>query len=173
MSRPTIYTPELAAKVCEALATHGSLRAVCREDWAPDRSTVMRWVVDDIDGFAARYARAKSMGIDEFVEETLEIADDGSNDWMKSNKPDAEGYVLNGEHVQRSKVRIETRRWLAERLEPKKYGAKAGIDLTSSDGTMTPVDASTRAARVAQLMALAQKRASAEPAAPDDIEDLV
>lgn len=166
----SVYTPELGDLVCEALAKSGSLRAVCREDWAPDRSTVMRWVVDDIDGFAAKYARAKSLGIDEFVEETLEIADDGSNDWMKSNKPDAEGYVLNGEHVQRSKVRIETRRWLAERMEPKKYGARAGLDLTSSDGTMTPVDSAARAARVAQLMALAQKRASAEA---DDTSDLV
>ena len=47
-------------------------------------------------------------------------------------------------------------------------------ELTGADGgPMQTVDASTRAARVAQLMALAQKRASAEPAAPDDIGDLV
>lgn len=169
MGRPCEYTREIGDRICEALSMCGSLRAVCREEWAPDRGTVMRWVVDDIDGFAARYARAKSMGIDEFVEETLEIADDGSNDWMRSNKPDAEGYALNGEHVQRSKVRIETRRWLAERLEPKKYGVKAGLDLTSSDGSMTPVDTPTRAARVADLMAQAAKRAEAT----DDADGLV
>lgn len=130
MARPSEYTPDVAAKICAALALCGSLRAVCREEWAPDRSTVMRWVTDDIDGFAARYARAKSLGIDEFVEETLEIADDGSNDWMATNK----GPQFDSEHVQRSKIRIETRRWLAERMEPKKYGPAQKLEHTGPDG---------------------------------------
>ncbi len=50
-----------------------------------------------------------------------------------------------------------------------KYGVKAGLDLTSSDGTMTPVDTPTRAARVAELMAQAAKRAQGV----DDADGLV
>lgn len=139
--------------MCELLMTSGSLRAVCRTEGMPDRGTVMRWVVDDIDGFAAKYARAKDMGIDEFVDETLEIADDGTNDWMKTER----GPQLDSEHVQRSKIRIETRRWLAERMAPKRYGLKQGMDVTNSDGTLQ-VDEGARSARVAQLLALAQRR---------------
>ena len=130
MARPTIYTPELADAICEQLAACGSLRAVCRMEGMPNRSTIMRWVVDDIDGFAAKYARAKDLGIDEFVEETLEIADDGTNDYMNT----ANGPQLDSEHVQRSKIRIETRRWLAERMAPKRYGVKQGLELTGKDG---------------------------------------
>jgi hypothetical protein len=139
--------------------TSGSLRAVCRTEGMPDRGTVMRWVVDDLDGFAAKYARAKDMGIDEFVDETLEIADDGTNDWMKTER----GPQLDSEHVQRSKIRIETRRWLAERMAPKRYGLKQGLDLSNTDGTLQ-VDEAARGARVAQLMALAAQR--------KDFEDL-
>lgn len=160
MSRPLSYTPEIATAICEQLAACGSLRAVCRKEGMPDRNTVMRWVVDDIDGFAARYARAKDLGIDEFVEETLEIADDGTNDYRATER----GPQLDTEHIARSKVRIETRRWLAERMAPKRYGLKQGVDVTNSDGTLAPVDETAKAARVAQLLAMAQQR--------KDFEDL-
>lgn len=167
MSRPLSYTPELAAKICEKLASCGSLRAVCREEGMPDRNTVMRWVVDNVNGFAAEYARAKSLGIDEFVEETLEIADDGTNDWMMTQH----GPQLDSEHVQRSKIRIETRRWLAERMEPKKYGARTGLDVTNSDGTLA-VDADARAKRLAALMAQAKARQEAGQG-DVDLDDIV
>lgn len=153
MSRPTSYTKELAEAVCEKLTACGSLRAVCRDEGMPNRSTITRWVVDDIDGFAARYARAKDLGIDEFVDETIEIADDGTNDWMNTER----GPQLDSEHIQRSKVRIETRRWLAERMAPKRYGLKQALDLSNTDGTLQ-VDEAARSARVAQLLALAQQR---------------
>lgn len=161
MPRPLSYTPELANAICEQLAACGSLRAVCRQDGMPNRTTIMRWVVDDIDGFAAKYARAKDLGIDEFVEETLEIADDGSNDWMVTER----GPQVDSEHIARSKVRIETRRWLAERMAPKRYGVKQGLELTGKDGApLAVVDETAKAARVAQLLALAQQR--------KDFEDL-
>ena len=98
------YTPEIAEAICNALSKSGSLRAVCRMEGMPDRSTVMRWVVDDIDGFAAKYARAKDLGVDEFAEETLDIGDE-----PPVIAPD--GKVDSGA-VAHSKIRIETRRWL-------------------------------------------------------------
>lgn len=153
MSRPTSYTPALGDAVCDKLMASGSLRAVCRDEGMPSRSTIMRWVVDDIDGFAAKYARAKDLGIDEFVDETIEIADDGTNDYMATER----GQQLDSEHIQRSKIRIETRRWLAERMAPKRYGLKQALDLSNTDGTLQ-VDEATRSARVAQLLALAQRR---------------
>lgn len=159
MSRPTSYTQALADAICEKLSACGSLRAVCRQEGMPNRTTVMRWVIDDIDGFAAKYARAKDIGIDEFVDETIEIADDGTNDWMNTER----GPQLDSEHIQRSKIRIETRRWLAERMAPKRYGVKQGVDITNSDASLQ-VDETARSARVAQLLALAAQR--------KDFEDL-
>ena len=67
---------------------------------------------------------------DALVEESLEISDDGTNDWM-ARRSEAEkgagvttGWVLNGEHVQRSRLRVDTRRWYASKIAPKKYGEK-------------------------------------------------
>ena len=149
MSRPPSYTRELGDAVCELLMTSGSLRAVCRTEGMPDRGTVMRWVVDDIDGFAAKYARAKDIGIDDMVDETAEIAD--------APPPLTALGVTDSGAVAHSKLRIETRRWLAERMAPKRYGLKQGMDVTNSDGTLQ-VDEAARSARVAQLLAMAQRR---------------
>ena len=146
------YDAELAAKVLDLLAQSGSLRRVCRE-LKVSRNSIIPWVVDNTEGFGDAYARAKEHGIDTLVEETLDIADDGSNDYMETEH----GPALNSESIQRSKVRVETRRWLAERLAPRRYGLRQGLDVTSSDGTLQ-MDDTARSARVAQLVALAAKR---------------
>ena len=146
------YDAELAAKVLDLLAQSGSLRRVCRE-LRVSRNSIIPWVVDNTEGFGDAYARAKEHGIDTLVEETLDIADDGSNDYMETEH----GPALNSESIQRSKVRVETRRWLAERLAPRRYGLRQGLDVTSSDGTLQ-MDDTARSARVAQLVALAAKR---------------
>ena len=146
------YDAELAAKVLDLLAQSGSLRRVCRE-LGVSRNSIIPWVVDNTEGFGDAYARAKEHGIDTLVEETLDIADDGSNDYMETEH----GPALNSESIQRSKVRVETRRWLAERLAPRRYGLRQGLDVTSSDGTLQ-MDETARSARVAQLVALAAKR---------------
>jgi len=146
------YDAELAAKVLDLLAQSGSLRRVCRE-LGVSRNSIIPWVVDNTEGFGDAYARAKEHGIDTLVEETLDIADDGSNDYMETEH----GPALNSESIQRSKVRVETRRWLAERLAPRRYGLRQGLDVTSSDGALQ-MDDTARSARVAQLVALAAKR---------------
>jgi hypothetical protein len=58
---------------------------------------------------SAHIARAREVGYDAIAEECLNIADDASNDWMERTGEKGAGWMLNGEHVQRSKLRIETR----------------------------------------------------------------
>ena len=79
--------------------------------------------------FLEQYARAKQESADALAEELLDIADDGSNDWMESNKPGNQGYDMNGEALQRSRLRVDTRKWLMSKQKPKKYGDK--MDVTS------------------------------------------
>lgn len=82
--------------------------------------------------FLKQYARAKEESADAMAEEMLDIADDGTNDWMARSEQRGGGYELNGEHIQRSRVRIDTRKWLASKLKPKKYGEK--VEHTGPDG---------------------------------------
>jgi hypothetical protein len=76
--------------------------------------------------FLDQYARAKEESADAFVEDMLDIADDGSNDWMEQKDKDGEaiGWRENGEAIQRSRLRVDTRKWIASKLKPKKYGEK-------------------------------------------------
>lgn len=75
-----------------------------------------------------QYARAKEESADSLADEILDIADNATNDWMKRNHgEDDPGWVANGENIQRSRVRIDTRKWIASKLKPKKYGDKMAI----------------------------------------------
>jgi hypothetical protein len=61
--------------------------------------------------------------------------------------------------VQRSKIRIETRRWLAERMAPKKYGLRTATEISGPNGGPLQVDETQRTARLAALLAAAKDRA--------------
>ncbi len=134
--RPTDYTPELAKVICDRLQEGESLRAVCRDDKMPSTSTVMRWAKDKPE-FREQYAHACEMRGEKLVDELLEIADDGSNDFMTITKGDTSYVVENKEWTSRSKLRVDTRKWLLAKMLPKKYGDAKSIDLTSKGERIT------------------------------------
>lgn len=127
--RPSLYSDELAQSIIERLCDGESLRSICRDDGYPTRYTIFNWC-DSNPAFAAKYARARQVQADALFDDMLEIADDASNDYMeKRNKEgDVTGYEINGEHHARTKMRLETRKWYAEKLKPKVYGVKAVIE---------------------------------------------
>ncbi len=120
--RPSLYTDALAAKICRRLTEGETLRSVCRDKAMPDKATVLRWLGDKTKAdFRDQYAHAREMQADALVDEALEIADDASGDWAT----DKDGKkVLHHEHVQRSRLRVDTRKWAAGKLAPKRYGDK-------------------------------------------------
>ena len=126
--RPEIFSQELADKVCTEIATSTkSLRTICKGDDMPGVTTVLKWLRERPE-FAAQYARAKDEQADYMIQETLEIADDASNDFMTITKGDTTYEVENKEWTSRSKLRVETRKWLASKLKPKKYGDRLEVD---------------------------------------------
>lgn len=126
---PSIYTQELADAICDLLASGMSMRSVAKKEGMPSCQTMFKWIREKPE-FAEQYARAKQECADALVEEMQDIADDASNDWMEREDPKNPGYDFNGEHVQRSRLRIDTRKWIASKLKPKKYGEK--LDLTTN-----------------------------------------
>lgn len=126
--RPTSYTPELAAELCALLAMGQSIRTACKGANMPSVATVYNWLAI-IPEFPEQYARAKADAADAMAEDIMDIADDSSNDYMELTYNDQTIVRLNQENIQRSKLRIETRRWLMSKYKPKKYGDK--LDLTT------------------------------------------
>lgn len=105
----TIYTQELADRMCEQLAEGISLRTVCLQEGMPSKATVFRWL-RLYPEFEASYTRAKQESADALVEDMLDIADDRADD------------------PQSRRVRVDTRKWIASKMKPKKYGEKLDVD---------------------------------------------
>jgi len=134
--------PKYMALVCEKIATSTKSLVTIMEEVktrigrSPDYVTVRNWIADD-EEIGNLYARAKEDQADFIAEEMIDIADDGRNDYMESVSDDGKSaFKMNGENVQRSRLRLDTRKWLASKLRPKKYGDK--LDLTS-DGKAVEV----------------------------------
>lgn len=135
LGRPSDYSAELAEVICIRLSEGESLRSVCRDEKLPDKATVLRWIARH-DDFRDQYVRAKAQGAEAIAEEMFEIADDASNDYMvdmeldEDGKERAAGYRLMGENIQRSKLRVDTRKWYLSKIMPKKYGDRLEVEST-------------------------------------------
>lgn len=135
MGRPSIYSQELCDRICEEIVLGRSLRSICDDYDMPSIATIFRWFRSE-DGFREQYARAKEEQADTLADEMLDITDDARNDYMERFDKDGVsiGWYLNGEHVQRSKLRIDTRKWIASKLKPKKYGDKVDVEHSGQVG---------------------------------------
>ena len=126
-------TDEVRETVLRGLAEGKSLRTACAElgisHWMWNRALSAE------PELAHQYAHAKEVGLDAMAEEILEISDDGTNDWMERTGKAGEvvGYQVNGEHVQRSKLRVDSRKWLLSKMAPKKYGDKVQQEISGGD----------------------------------------
>lgn len=102
----------------------------------PGISTVMRWLLEeDKKVFWEQYARARVAQAELMFDEILDIADDGTNDYMTIKKGDLEYNVEDREVTNRSKLRVDSRKWYLSKVLPKKFGDK--LDLTT-DGKALP-----------------------------------
>jgi hypothetical protein len=123
--RPSIYTQELADEICRRLAEGESLFRICKDEHMPAKSTVLQWALNDTQGFYARYAHAREIQLGVREDEIIDISDDGTNDFMEREQKNGEKKIIfSRDQVERSKLRVETRKWLLTKLRPDKYGEK-------------------------------------------------
>ncbi|MFZ2399002.1 MAG: hypothetical protein WAW31_10130 [Smithella sp.] len=95
-------------------------------DNAPDLSTIMWWLIQD-KNFSEQYAQAKESQCDLFAEELIDIADDSSSDEIFTEDGKR---IANKEFINRSRLRVDTRKWLLSKLKAKKYGDYIKSDVT-------------------------------------------
>jgi len=82
---------------------------------------------------SAQYARARELGYLSMADEIIDISDDGLNDWIERRRADGSTEtVVNHEHISRSKLRFDARRWLLSKCLPKIYGDR--LEHTGPDG---------------------------------------
>lgn len=133
VGRPSDYDVSTTKIICDRLCAGESLRTICDDKDMPSTTSVFRWLAAH-EEFRAQYAHAREVQADAIFEEILDIADNAKNDWMERRGDDDAGWQANGEHIQRSKLRIDARKWMAGKLAPKKYGEKSSLELSGADG---------------------------------------
>lgn len=122
--RPSDYTLELSDLVCAKVAEGVSMRSIAKIDGMPVTTTLFRWLREKPE-FKQQYEIAKEECAEMYAEDIIEIADDSSNDYSEG-----EDKKLNAENVQRSRLRVDARKWVASKLKPKKFGDKVQQELT-------------------------------------------
>jgi len=150
VGRPSDYTQELADDLCRQFALGHSMRKVCVNEDMPAMTTIFRWLRTK-EEFKQQYETAKDEAADLMVEEINDIADNSTNDYMANRVEMAEmedktiGELseseisnligrLAPEHIQRSRLRVDARKWTASKLKPKKYGDKTTTEHSGVDG---------------------------------------
>ncbi len=102
-----------------------SLRAVCEsgDDLTPTESSFRDWCEDD-EELAAQYTRAREDRAEKIFEECLAIADSQEGDVIKVDGTDQPNHDL----IQRARLRIDTRKWMLGKMQPKVYGEKLDLN---------------------------------------------
>ena len=119
--------------ICNEMSKGNSLRQILsteREDWLPHRDTFLEWVRED-DQYSDQYARAREARADFIFEEIFDIADDQEDDVKTVQGKE----IVNHNVINRSKLRVDARKWALSKMLPKKYGDK--LDVTTAGDKIT------------------------------------
>lgn len=103
-----------------------SMRDISTDSGMPSPWAILHWARAS-EQRSQQYARAREDQMTLLLEQVQEVADDRSNDYVMTEK----GLKFDREHVQRSKLRVDTMLTRIEKLAPKVYGT-ARVDLTSA-----------------------------------------
>lgn len=135
----TEYDEEIGNEICAALAvsTLGIERLCDQYKHWPKKEVIRKWRFNN-PRFADKYREAKRFQAELMAEDVIDIADNGTND----TQLDANGKVItNQDVIQRSKLRVDARKWVASRLLPKIYGDSLKVDNNPVDDAMVKVNA--------------------------------
>jgi len=117
VGRPSSYAPEVAAKVCELLASGKSLRQVCLTPGMPDRNTILRWG-DSVPEFGIDLARAREDCADWHADQGL------------AELQQCKG--LSKEHVAAAREIAKYHLALAKVIDPHRYGDQSRFQVEHS-----------------------------------------
>ena len=97
------------------------------------------WARTNHCGFTALYNCARELQAQTFADELIDIADDGTNDWVRrENQRGRVSYIVDKEHIARSRLRFEARQWVISKILPKTFGDK--LQLKHNSAVTSPVN---------------------------------
>jgi hypothetical protein len=148
--RPSSYTEQMANLICIRLAEGESLNKICKDEGMPDKATVFRWLASDA-SFCDKYARARELQAETQFDELIDIVDQPPElSYVTDKNGELVEVKFDSSYVQWMKLRVDTRKWTAARMAPKKYGEQKQAEQTQD---LTVIDVNLR-----DMMDVAVKR---------------
>ena len=145
------HTPDsdrAMAELCDHITAGGHLAEFAKARGF-SYTSMRRWIDDDAAGRAAMYARAREERADKLADEIVAIADE--LDVQAKHDGEDVTLVLDAAAIQRNRLRVDARKWVASKLKPRTYGEKLDVtqQVTIKD---VPDDELTR--RAAEILAM-------------------
>lgn len=150
--RPAIYTRWVADQILEQLGEGKSLSSVLRtSDQMPSRSTVYKWIDENVDEFSIKYAIARERQAHALADELLEIADTPQTGVTITTETDGSQKIIEGDMINHRRLRYDARKWLTSKILPKFYGEKVTQEVVGANGG--PIQYEDVRAPIASLIA--------------------
>jgi hypothetical protein len=102
-------------RICERIAQGTPLTVICADEGMPALGTVYRWIESD-ETFRDRYTRAREDQAETLADQIQRLAD-------------AVDHSDRGA-VDKARLQIDARKWVAAKLKPKVYGDRISQDVT-------------------------------------------
>ncbi len=131
--RPSKFSDEIAHAICQRIASTDLGLSRIAQELKLNPDTIYAWLAK-FPSFSEKYARAREVQQDFMAEQILEIADDATRDTKTIKRGETEVEIADNEWINRSRLRVETRKWLMSKLNPKKYGDKVQQEISGKDG---------------------------------------
>jgi hypothetical protein len=128
--RPSDYNDAIAKQICTQIVEGISLRTICKQDGFPTLSTIFVWLTKHKE-FQEQYALARELQAEIYADEIVELSDQPligtkvikNKHVIKTKRGERRAdEVIVGDNVERSKLQVDARKWVAVKLLRKKYG---------------------------------------------------
>ncbi|HMY35630.1 MAG TPA: hypothetical protein PK511_09615 [Chitinophagales bacterium] len=130
--RPSKYSEDVIELLCDKIANStDGLKKICdSDDRLPGFRTVFTWLANpDYKDFQHKYARAREAQAELLADEIIDISDSSDRDYIQGQDGTL---TVNHEYINRSRLRVDARKWKASKLYPKKYGERVEVENTGN-----------------------------------------
>jgi hypothetical protein len=125
----TTCTPEKVLEICALLEQGEPLAVICRRAGMPRVRTVYDWQAADPD-VQDMFQQARDIGEEAIAADCLVIADDAGGDYRAGDKSP----LVDSDHIQRSRLRVDTRLKLLAKWNPRRWGDRHALEHSGPDG---------------------------------------
>lgn len=137
--RPKYFTKEVGERICDRMANGETPTAICHDSGMPTWYTLCKWRRQDED-FDRRFRVAWESCCEYLLCDAVDIADNASNDYVDRLTKKGVLRVFDREHFERSRLRVELRKWTASKVLRHVYGDKSEVDVRTPDGVNIKLD---------------------------------